>query len=1765
MKPGLYIEKAAKWAQVPGHQYIERTGEPGHYKYRYSNTRQAAARIPPPTGYGGIDARHPYWAEVSRAESFDTEKELRDWLREQFAEHYPDVSPKVREEVAAAVPARHGAASGAWGGGSSIGWHIVGRTAPLPPDPHGIMHGVPLGKKPAGKGVTPTAFQTQWWRNWVRNRPPYRTASELRDAIARFLEPEYAPDDRVVLYHAIDAIPVREVPSGGVGSESQGRWVIAAPRDENRKQQLLPGVPAAPKEGPQASEKANPRLKEMRAEEEAERKQEEKEEEKRRQEEEEEEQRRRDEEEEEDDYEDEPYEPEEDYEDSPADPDEGEPPTPAELEPLPESEKKPPGDRLKKSPKFTFRYTSDEMRVAKEAGRIFGREISEGQLAQIASIPSAYPVAVSAYSGAIHIDAQIESAENPGRNWGWSRVIKEDRAGRPYVYNDHQFLPPEMRGGGFATKNLYAQALQCHKLGIGQIRCTAGGSRHQSMNGYYTWPRLGFDGRVPYNAKRRAKEEFPNLPSGFTVRDIFMQESGAEWWKENGDQFEAHFNTHPNSRSMRVLRAYLKEKGMQPPELEKARKPDDNRKMPRGEHPPDLDERDDAILKRIWDRIGKLHRDKQGARGQDRKTVRPGIQIKKAEAAGAERPGHKYIRREGGSGHYRYFYRDPQGREYSSDKPPAGGGAQGELPGMEVKPETAELPDYKLTVTGAGAKDTADKLGTGIKQAADLCQINPPLCKDNLGIARENMPQLTQDVADKFLHELVTRGVKIESTSMPVGKMKATQREINAEKVNGMVGAVKSGKLNLDHGELIVSKDGYILDGHHRWAALAMMDPGKEVKVQRVDLDMHSLLAESLKHPGVTRAGFGVMNKAEGAIPGLMIVVQSPAPAPAEISPEYSAMVKPLSREQRHPHPFGGTIELRGLPPIDIENRAGSTRHCPDGDFYQHYHYGEFRHTEGEDGDPVDVFVGSHPAWQGDPGKQAWIVHQCRPDTGQYDEDKVMVGFGDWVSEDHIRNCYLRQYDDVRFWGGASRISLDELGERLKSPSQKGEMILPWDGEDGIAKARKPPSGNWEAIPKGRHGGYRKRTGKAKRAYEYWYPGQPSLRAEHGWEAHPNKGSKDAKPGDLVFIVGSRELYRLTPEHGPKEKERVWVHSLTSGEYQQVIKGKVRVARRRGAPSTTAGKLPRGGKPLPPPPPPPPPLKPKPTFTRPATAKFTKMFKESRAEEGTVLWNIEHSKYQLQRHKDADRKKQMWGVYIPPKDHKQFFEEFKPMIFGAAMRVGRNFGIRLKDQQGGKTIAYENLLSAATMGVVMAAASYTGAAPFVKRAWDYARTYALNQAKQELGAGVNVTRRQAILLRGYLASKSKVWPKLGREPTRDDILAEWTVLKPTIFAGKLGRYTDKDGKHHYQDTQRVPIEDWFVLDKHGKPTGKKMPGLRTLSKATEQMAQGNKVDDIDWLVFTGASAPELEYQHLPLGEQTAHQEQVERVLAKIDPKFAEALRMKFGVDDPGGTEAPAEEIADKLQVLIGKPWNTRRKAVGALLGVALAAFQHEAKKQGADAVAHAAGRWSRLPGEAAAHAPDPSGRSWRDIVGAVGEERAAILSAALRGGRGDWAEDILAREKDGKAGAEESRAVRQYRAEQERKEAVEAFHEHAKTHPVGPAEAPEMPGTATTYAGAPLPEDEPRGKAPTGPRGEQAAIMLETDPSWQKLRYLQALYQVERSVPPGTAPADVKRILSTEGIQPREAWRRPGRATAAAARKKGKVRKAVLPGLRLSV
>jgi hypothetical protein len=179
--------------------------------------------------------------------------------------------------------------------------------------------------------------------------------------------------------------------------------------------------------------------------------------------------------------------------------------------------------------------------------------------------------------------------------------------------------------------------------------------------------------------------------------------------------------------------------------------------------------------------------------------------------------------------------------------------------------QPAQLEQFNTDINKV-AKMIADAEAKG-EPAPDinLCDITIPgtnlYCDDNKGIPREEMPQFKGKAvegsraagmeADKdgevdtepiFREMLKQKNIKVLQTEVPADKLKATQKDLVGGKVIGMMGALEKDPTNPKiTAPIYVSRDGYVIDGHHRWAAIVAYNakhPEAPIEMKSTVIDM---------------------------------------------------------------------------------------------------------------------------------------------------------------------------------------------------------------------------------------------------------------------------------------------------------------------------------------------------------------------------------------------------------------------------------------------------------------------------------------------------------------------------------------------------------------------------------------------------------------------------------------------------------------------------------------------------------------------------------------------------------------------------------------------------------------------------------------------------------------------------------------------------------------------------------------------------------------
>jgi len=212
---------------------------------------------------------------------------------------------------------------------------------------------------------------------------------------------------------------------------------------------------------------------------------------------------------------------------------------------------------VKSRAKVAF-YYGEKRDVLRTAGRILGRRLETWQYAGLAGAPDGALVELGTYRRQL----LLEMGDPAANRYRAFFLLRRVGSALVLVNDSFRIHAESMRRKGFATRVLHRQLANAACLGVARIETKAG--RRCGENGYYTWPRLGFDGLLSQRTVRK-------LPLGFehaqTVLDLMACEKGRLWWSEHGETIRVAFDLGAGSRSRDVFTRYTHEKWGSSPEF----------------------------------------------------------------------------------------------------------------------------------------------------------------------------------------------------------------------------------------------------------------------------------------------------------------------------------------------------------------------------------------------------------------------------------------------------------------------------------------------------------------------------------------------------------------------------------------------------------------------------------------------------------------------------------------------------------------------------------------------------------------------------------------------------------------------------------------------------------------------------------------------------------------------------------------------------------------------------------------------------------------------------------------------------------------------------------------------------------------------------------------------------------------------------------------------------------------------------------------------
>lgn len=196
--------------------------------------------------------------------------------------------------------------------------------------------------------------------------------------------------------------------------------------------------------------------------------------------------------------------------------------------------------------------------------RVFGRHLSDGEVAQLAGAHEGDLVRIT---GTGHeIEVSMKSSAN-----GSTNHLRVERTAQGEIVIHHEMVENEGAKTTSSGKEVIEGLRNWQRLGVTRLEATAArsdathGIMRTRMNGYDTWAKLGFTGKIPHESSQigyHNRDILAEAQAKFgkhVTRVEQLMKMGPEarrWWKENGDNWHATFSFKPNSYSMRTLAKY---------------------------------------------------------------------------------------------------------------------------------------------------------------------------------------------------------------------------------------------------------------------------------------------------------------------------------------------------------------------------------------------------------------------------------------------------------------------------------------------------------------------------------------------------------------------------------------------------------------------------------------------------------------------------------------------------------------------------------------------------------------------------------------------------------------------------------------------------------------------------------------------------------------------------------------------------------------------------------------------------------------------------------------------------------------------------------------------------------------------------------------------------------------------------------------------------------------------------------------------------------
>lgn len=205
-------------------------------------------------------------------------------------------------------------------------------------------------------------------------------------------------------------------------------------------------------------------------------------------------------------------------------------------------------DRPTESSKFNYDIESPTRTVTDQIRNMFGRDVKLSDIAAASGALDGSKIRFDAGNNFLEVSVSHPDVRVQDRTFY--------KTSTGITIENEVFIKKPGAPKGLATRAVERQVEFATKLGANTISLNAVGYYGSSKwNGYYTWPKNGFDAKLDDITDMLPR----NLKGAKTLQDLFKTKEGEEWWKINGSSMFVQFDLSPNSASRKRLKKTIEE------------------------------------------------------------------------------------------------------------------------------------------------------------------------------------------------------------------------------------------------------------------------------------------------------------------------------------------------------------------------------------------------------------------------------------------------------------------------------------------------------------------------------------------------------------------------------------------------------------------------------------------------------------------------------------------------------------------------------------------------------------------------------------------------------------------------------------------------------------------------------------------------------------------------------------------------------------------------------------------------------------------------------------------------------------------------------------------------------------------------------------------------------------------------------------------------------------------------------------------------------